>query len=178
MADDADACEENEQPKFDLDLDAFEKDMVPVLKEGFLRKRKQKGMRVGGFGSWQKRYFVISNKRKQVIYGKNAAACQDSKGKKFIPWEDIEKVRMSTGKKSSEKEFEIVMKTDQKLNAGRSFILEGDTRREAEEWVAQLNKISLEYQRKQEKKRKAMEAINNRSTGRFHDAAEEDREVQ
>jgi len=51
---------------FDLDdIEQFDAEMCPVIKEGWLWKRKQRGIRLKRHG-WQRRYFVADNKSNRL----------------------------------------------------------------------------------------------------------------
>lgn len=140
---------------FDLDIDSFSESMVPVLYEGWLWKKKQRGLRVNG-GGWQKRWFVADNHSKSLIYRKHK--CADSK-QRSIPFAHIKAVHHSftpcahSGRRArnvpSGSQFSILLNdtivNDHHHNEHRKFILQADSPDEVNEWVNTLKGASLAY---------------------------------
>ena len=131
----------------DIDLDAFEREQIPVLLEGYLLKKKTKGMTLG---KWQKRHFCLDNTTKSLTYSSSEQSMQ----KKMIPFNHIEDVKIIDNKGGG-KRFEIIMLKDtggeEEKNKGRHFILEAETKDEADNWVENLKKLSNKYRARKRK---------------------------
>ena len=54
---------------FNLDLDDLAADVIPVVKEGYLKKKKTKGVRFGRT-IWNSRYFQVNNVERALLYSK------------------------------------------------------------------------------------------------------------
>jgi len=70
---------------------ALERELLPVLREGFLHKRKQKGLRMGVFATWQRRYCVLDNVAKCLSYGPAEAAQE----RREVAFHEIRRVFLS-----------------------------------------------------------------------------------
>jgi len=141
---------------YDLDIESFAEDMVPVLCQGWLWKKKQRGLRVNG-GGWQKRWFVADNHTKCLTYCKNKNK-SDAK-KRSIPFAEIKAVHHSytpcahSGRRARNvpggSQFSLLLNDtiqhDDHHNEHRKFILQADSPEEIDEWVSTLKNVSLAY---------------------------------
>ena len=133
----------------DLDMDAFEKEMIPVLKEGYLKKLQTKGSsRLRTSRTWARRYVVIDNCSRKVKYG-------EAKGKpvkKTIDFENVENVKVVTenrhGKPLSLKKrgtrFDIICREEKNL---RTITWQAESPAEADSWIRCLKPLSANYRR-------------------------------
>lgn len=138
-----------------FDVDEFFKEMCPVLKNGWLWKKKQRGVTLGGwvpYLQWQQRYFMYDNERSQLCYGPNPEHAH----KRNIRFDEIEFVCLSRAPVAHEGaraklvakglQFEVHLKNHaHHHNNNRVFVFQSDTSSDADAWVRLLKKASLKF---------------------------------
>jgi len=137
----------------DISIEDFYKDMCPVMKQGWLWKKKQRGFTMGGWVpmlQWQQRWFLFDNQRSQLCYGPDAEHAH----KRNIRFDEIDCVCRSRepfaheGKRASfvaqGLQFEIhLTEHAHHNNDNRVFILQAATRDDVYNWIKLLKEASL-----------------------------------
>jgi len=131
---DSDGFEE-ECKEEDLDV-SFEEEMCPVIIEGFLSKRKQKGLRMGVW-NWQNRFCILDNMAKCLRYG----AEETAEDWRMVPFKEIQRVYSSSGPL----EFCVELSSFAgNKNASRIFVFKAQDPVDARNWIMALKGISIE----------------------------------
>mmetsp|Transcript_12995 Transcript_12995/g.23420 ORF Transcript_12995/g.23420 Transcript_12995/m.23420 type:complete len:326 (-) Transcript_12995:29-1006(-) len=133
-----------------INVDEMEKELIPVLKEGYLYKKKQKGVRLGMF-NWQHRYCVMDNVLKLFKYGTHESSLEC----RSIPFHEIKSAYISReGGQNADKfaqpvagglqfEVEIVDNASNK-NSDRVFTFRAQDPLDAANWVKVFHSISVD----------------------------------
>lgn len=135
--------------KHPIDIDQFFQESLPILKEGWLFKKKQRGLQFGPMFLWQKRYFVFDNARSELAYGIDAKHHQ----KRSIRFDEIDCVQHSRTVAPKEEargalvaqglQFELHCTPHaHHHNENRVFIFQGESRNDVDEWVRLLKNAS------------------------------------
>ena len=138
---------------FNLDLEDLAADVIPVVKEGYLKKKKTKGVRFGRT-IWNSRYFQVNNVERALLYSKT----EDSPVLKKIPFDSIVSCKFdnSDNKKKNKIRFRLVTKADNgdeyDENPYRKYFFEAESPSKAKEWVKCLHELSSEYIEKKKKR--------------------------
>ena len=88
---------------YNINVDDLAADIIPVVKEGYLKKKKTKGVRFGRT-IWNSRYFQVNNVERALIYSKT----ENSPPLKEIPFSLIVSVKptIATIRKSTNGAFD------------------------------------------------------------------------
>ncbi|GBG24216.1 Src kinase-associated phosphoprotein 1 [Hondaea fermentalgiana] len=130
------------------DAEALERELIPVLKEGFLYKRKQKGLRMGVW-NWQRRFCRLDNVDKIFFYGPQELAAET----RGIPFGEIYRAYVSidagdqTDGLGSCREFCLELTADAgRKNASRTFVFRAQDPLDAKAWVRAFRSVSVQGQ--------------------------------
>ncbi len=142
---------------YNINVDDLAADVIPVVKEGYLKKKKTKGVRFGRT-IWNARYFQVNNVERALIYSKT----EESPPLKKIAFQAIVSCKMDVAdkknNKKSKRRFRLVTKADSgdqyDENPYRKYYFEAESPSEAEEWVKCLHELSIEYIEKKRKREK------------------------
>eukprot|EP00943_MAST-04B_sp_MAST-4B-sp1_P006900 g6900.t1 len=141
---------------YNINVDDLAADVIPVVKEGYLKKKKTKGVRFGRT-IWNSRYFQVNNVERALIYSKT----EESPPLKKIAFQAIVSCKMDVDDKNnkrSKRRFRLVTKADggdqYDENPYRKYYFEAESPSEAEDWVKCLHELSIEYIEKKRKREK------------------------
>ena len=145
----------SESDAYSINVDDLAADVIPVVKEGYLKKKKTKGVRFGRT-IWNSRYFQVNNVERALIYSKT----EDSPPLKKIPFTLIVscKADNSEKKKVNKRRFRLITKSDiddeYEENQYRKYFFEAESPSEAEDWIKCLHELSIEYLEKKRRREK------------------------
>lgn len=139
-----------------IDADQIEREMIPILKEGFLLKRKQRGLRLGVW-NWQVRYCTLDNLQKCFTYGPNEASTNANS----IKYSEINRAYLTNedgenlGMHSIGRDFSLELTSDATpKNASRTFVFRAQDPLDAKAWVNAIHCISIQGKEWQSRSRR------------------------
>ena len=135
-----------------VDIEQFFQEALPILKEGWLFKKKQRGVQFGSLFRWQKRYFVFDNARSELAYGTDAQHHQ----KRSIRFDELDRVARSRTVAPKEGKRGILVAAGLQFeihctphahhhNENRTFILQAETTKDVDEWIRILKNASIQH---------------------------------
>ena len=121
-----------------IDLSDLEAEVLPIAIEGYLLKKKTKGL--GKFSplAWAKRYFVVSNLESCVTYAKS----ESGEALKCIPYENILSCKAD---KSDKKRCRFKLLTKVTDQEHRVYDLQAEAPDDTVKWIACFRKIGKEH---------------------------------